>query len=421
MNRKTIPRRKWRATDPDGWFAAMAARQMQLDKLATRRLPRMLEVKRRKMLVSPHGFFRGSAPLFYEILAARPDLVPDLAGSGAIVGDMHLENMGAYRRNDGAVTFDLNDFDEGLPEAPLALDVIRVATSTLLSARYLRATGPMLLELAGRLLVSHARALFSRGRVHDPPLPEVIATLLHRLERRTRQELLAQRTAGSVDRRHFVLDGKRYLPLPATLRRAFPPLLRAYAARLEEKGQNSLGELHAEDVALRIAGTGSLGKVRIAAIVAHGKRERILDFKEAGLPAELPLLPDPGLDQAERIVGVASRLLPSLPRRMGAVRSASLELSFVGQQLTPQQDKLDLSTLVPGERTDRLLETLGHIVGRAHARGLHSLPARAWSDRKLREVLARAAELAAIYEGIHLAYALGYGGISLGGRAARQM
>jgi uncharacterized protein (DUF2252 family) len=381
-------------------------------------MPRLLEVKRGKMLVSPHGFFRGSAPLFYEILATRADLLPDLPGSGAIVGDMHLENLGAYRRNDGAVTFDLNDFDEALPDAPLALDVLRLATSTLLSARYLNASGPVLLELAGRLLGAHARALFSRGRVRDPPLPEVIASMLHRLERRTQQEFLAQRTAGRPDRRTFVLDGQRYLPLPAALRRAFPPLLSNYAARLERKGQNPLGEVHVEDVAFRVAGTGSLGKLRIAALVENGRRERLLDFKEAGLPAELPLVPDPGLDQAERMVGVASRLLPSLPRRMCAVRSAALDLSFVGQQLTPQKDKLDLTRIEAGERLDRLLETLGHIVGRAHARGARSLPRSAWDDRKLRGVLSRAAELAAIYEGIHLAYALSYGEVVVHGSAA---
>lgn len=49
------------------------------------------------MLASPHAFLRGAAPLFYEILAARPDLAAGPPGEGWIVGDMHLENVGAYR------------------------------------------------------------------------------------------------------------------------------------------------------------------------------------------------------------------------------------------------------------------------------------------------------------------------------------
>jgi uncharacterized protein (DUF2252 family) len=396
-----------------GEYRAIAARQMALDQQMTRRFPRLLDVKRRKMLASPHRFFRGSAPLFYEILAARPYLVPDLRGSGAIVGDMHIENMGAYHRDDGEVTFDLNDFDEALPHAPLIYDVLRLTTSTLLAARYLHATGPMLLELDGRLLLAYTRALFARGRIRPPPMPEAIETMLQRLDERTKRDTLDAQTSRNGKERYFEPDGQRYLPLPQRLRRAFPSLLRAYTAKvpkLRARGRT----LRVEDVAFRVAGVGSLGRIRLAAVMSDGKREWLLDLKEAGVPAEVPFIADPGLDPAEREVEVANRLLPSPPRWLRAARSAALGVSFVGRQFSPQVDKLDITTIGLGERLDRLLETLGHIVGRAHARAQPSLPGRVWPDRKLREILSSAAELASIYEGIYLAYSLEYGGELLG-------
>ncbi len=48
------------------------------------------------MSASPLAFLRGSAPLFYEMLAADPDLASGPAGEGVIQGDAHLENFGAF-------------------------------------------------------------------------------------------------------------------------------------------------------------------------------------------------------------------------------------------------------------------------------------------------------------------------------------
>src|SRR5512143_2476090 len=90
----------------------LAARQIALDREVTRSVPVLFERKTKRQLVSPHGFLRGTAPLFYMILSARPELAAGPAGEGVIVGDMHLENVGAYQTDGDDVVFDLNDFDD---------------------------------------------------------------------------------------------------------------------------------------------------------------------------------------------------------------------------------------------------------------------------------------------------------------------
>ncbi|HET6897830.1 MAG TPA: DUF2252 family protein, partial [Vicinamibacteria bacterium] len=79
----------------------MSKRQVDLDVEATARLPFLFARKQAKMGRSAHAFFRGCSPLFYELLAARSEGNPTLAGAGYIVGDMHLENVGAYRGESG--------------------------------------------------------------------------------------------------------------------------------------------------------------------------------------------------------------------------------------------------------------------------------------------------------------------------------
>src|SRR3982074_1839676 len=106
------------AVDP----MAPARHQLANDRARTRRFPLLFARKLTRMSASPLAFLRGAAPLFYEMLASRRELADGPPGEGFIVGDLHLENFGAYRPGaDGdrprelkkhAVVFNLNDFDD---------------------------------------------------------------------------------------------------------------------------------------------------------------------------------------------------------------------------------------------------------------------------------------------------------------------
>jgi hypothetical protein len=62
------------------------------------------------------------------------DICPELANSPAVlgIGDIHLENYGVWRDQDGRLVWGVNDFDEAA-DMPYTLDIVRLATSAVLA------------------------------------------------------------------------------------------------------------------------------------------------------------------------------------------------------------------------------------------------------------------------------------------------
>ena len=86
------------------------------------------------MQANAFAFFRGSAPLFYQVYG-RDALLRD-SPTAWLCGDAHVENFGSYRGDNTLVYFDANDFDKAV-RGPLLWDVARLAVSVLLSGAYL--------------------------------------------------------------------------------------------------------------------------------------------------------------------------------------------------------------------------------------------------------------------------------------------
>jgi uncharacterized protein (DUF2252 family) len=89
--------------------------------------------KFRRMARDPFAFFRGTACLFYADLADQePDPWTDERTSRVwIQGDLHAENFGTYMDGQGALIFDVNDFDEAYI-GPVTWDLRRLAASVAL-------------------------------------------------------------------------------------------------------------------------------------------------------------------------------------------------------------------------------------------------------------------------------------------------
>ncbi|WP_219419099.1 DUF2252 domain-containing protein [Pseudonocardia nigra] len=91
--------------------------------------PAAFRTKFRKMAADPFAFYRGSACLFYADVAERDDPWADERTSRVwIQGDLHAENFGTYMDGDGALIFDVNDFDEAYV-GHFTWDVTRFAAS----------------------------------------------------------------------------------------------------------------------------------------------------------------------------------------------------------------------------------------------------------------------------------------------------
>ncbi|MGA9526478.1 MAG: DUF2252 family protein [Terriglobales bacterium] len=92
-----------------------------------------LKLKHERMAESTFSFLRAT---FYRWMQVWEELCPGLQHVPRIlsVGDLHVENFGTWRDADGRLVWGINDFDEA-SVFPYTLDLIRLATSALLAAR----------------------------------------------------------------------------------------------------------------------------------------------------------------------------------------------------------------------------------------------------------------------------------------------
>jgi uncharacterized protein (DUF2252 family) len=389
--------------------ASLAERQRTLDRAGTKRFADLFDHKQERMTVSPLAFLRGSAPLFYELLAESKDLADGPPGKGFIVGDLHLENFGAYRpdvfvdevgKKKHAARFDLNDFDETVV-GPWHLDLLRLTTSLLLGGRELGANGVAALELVDTLIKAWTRTLFDEAPIPRPPAP--VETLLEQVRGRSREKLLAARTELVRGKRRFI-RGPRYCTLPKDVERAVPKAFERFIASVPDAERPKKGSLAILDSALRIAGTGSLGSLRIAVLV-EGKGGPngawVFDLKEQHEPAASILLKLRKDDPAARVQTGFRACIEHPPRVMGTTRIG--KISLFGRRLAPQEDKLNLHRL-RSEDLPSLAAYLGALVGTAHRRGATKVPKSRWSKSDRETVRARAIALAGLHEAIYLAY-----------------
>ncbi len=395
---------------------ALARRQLSLDQAKTKAFPALLDRKLERMTASPLAFLRGAAPLFYELLAGHPSLTEGPRGKGWLTGDLHLENFGAYRplplalsgdRHDhDEATFDLNDFDDAVI-GPWRIDVLRLTTSLILAGRELGAGGVRVLELAHEMLQAYVAAAFAgKASPKLPKEPAPVTRLVDQVAERTRKQLLDGRTEVVKGKRRFV-RGARYADLPRGLAKRVDAAFALYARALDDEFRPEPGALEVLDAAWRIAGTGSLGGVRVGVLV-RGKGGPdgawVFDMKEQGTPSATVLLGRPPkkwrLSPAERVV-TAYRACVARPAWLLGT-SAMGDLSLFVRKLAPQEDKLDLGKLRDAD-LDPLATYLGALAGRAHARGGTKHPRKAWTEGECSALIDRAVAVAGIHEATYLA------------------
>jgi uncharacterized protein (DUF2252 family) len=359
--------------------------------------------KQKKLCSSPLGFFRGSARLFYEVLAAEPGLALAVGTTGPIVGDMHLENVGAYKTDADELTFDLNDFDDATT-GPHWLDTLRLSVSVLLAGRSFQASGPESLGLATELLTAYSVELgASATPLSAPPLVRAmavkpIAELCERASKRSRKELLDMRAPVIAGQRRFA-RGDRYGDLSAFEAEHVGAAIDAYVSALGARAPARAKTWRLLDAAHRVAGNGSLGRQRIAFLVVDATgTERLFELKEAVPSSVEALIASSGVEPAKRLFEAACALVAEPPRQLAPIGPTPLG-SLCGRKLCPEEDKLDLARLHVGPKLSAVVRVVGEILARAHRRSATVTPA------PTADLLDRAVYLAGLFEAVYLAYA----------------
>ncbi len=334
------------------------------------RKPELLRMKYARMGADMFAFFRGTDHLF---AAEWPALRPvDPGPSILICGDLHLENFGAFRSDDGSFAFDINDFDEATV-APCSIDLVRCATSILLAAQVWGLT-PIQAMRTVLGYVDRYRATIAEAALAPEAAPAdsgPLEDLVGRCALGTQAELLDHLTR--VDK-----SGNR------TIQRSsgkFPPIGRAkaelIARAVEEHGRarDDQDAFRVLDVAGRIAGIGSLGVRRyIALVVGDGSPDgdRLLDIKEAG-PSSLAGCsdgprPQAWADDARRVVD-AQRRLQERPTA-GLVLLDVDGRAFRSREMIPDENRSRLDQLRrKPAKLRRAVEVAGRITARSHLRG----------------------------------------------------
>jgi len=90
-----------------------------------------LKIKHESMAESAFPFFRAT---FYRWLQLWPETCADLAKAPSLlaIGDLHIENFGTWRDEEGRLIWGVNDLDEVWP-SPYTLDLVRLTTSAYLA------------------------------------------------------------------------------------------------------------------------------------------------------------------------------------------------------------------------------------------------------------------------------------------------
>jgi uncharacterized protein (DUF2252 family) len=239
-----------------------------------------------------------------------------------------------------------------------------------------------------------------------PKEPTPVTRLVDRVAERTRKELLDGRTTVEKGERRFV-RGPRYAELSRGIRKKVPAAFARYARSLDDEFRPEPEALEVIDAAWRIAGTGSLGGVRIGVLV-RGKGGPdgawIFDMKEQGTPSATVLLGKPEkrwrMAPAERVV-TAYRSCVARPAWLLGTSEID-KLSLFVRRLLPQEDKLDLTEIRDAD-LDSLAVYLGALVGRAHARGATKRPSKEWTEGEREALIDRAIGIAGIHEATYLA------------------
>ena len=199
------------------------------------------------------------------------------------------------------------------------------------------------------------------------------------------------------------MRGPRYAELSPSLARDAARAFDDYVDAHVGKKHHALYEI--EDMAFRIAGTGSLGCLRVAVLVrGKGKRhgEWVFDMKEEDAqPSSARLVPKNPLRGSDRVERGLRACLKDVPRALGRTKLRGLPMLV--RRLTPQEDKLDLLH-IPSNELVPLARLLGALVGRVHTRGATKKPKHGWSATETRHVLDSAVRLAGIHEATYLAY-----------------
>lgn len=357
--------------------------------------PRDRREKYLRMSESPFAFYRGTAHLFYRDLAARNlPMISDFFTPQTqtwIMGDLHINNFGAFRDAAGDVVYDINDFDEAWV-ANFLYDLWRGAASLVISGRACGFDKDDIKTCLDTFALRYLEELEKYSKTDREHLDKVTAEtssgklqkwLIKQEEKRSRRQMLDEWTKIDDDgQRKFNLESAELDPVDDDDQRILRRAIEVYKDHLPSALKGNEAHFEVLDCAQRLgAGVGSLGTLRYYVLI-QGEDDtlhtsRILDVKQQGLPSFFnfmsPVEQDELLDMfAEDLSGArvahAQRAMHNDPdQHLGWVTVLGRPFSI--RERSPFKKRFKQERLKKAEDFIALSHAWGTCLAAAHARG----------------------------------------------------
>ncbi|KUP20781.1 DUF2252 family protein [Paenibacillus sp. DMB5] len=338
-----------------------------------------------KMAQSAFSFYRGSAYLFYfdttrqyfpyHSAPERPTWIQ---------GDLHFENFGAFRSEDGAIVYDVNDFDEGYVGSYL-YDLLRMAVSIALVGRQLGYGGKEQQSFISDYAKAYARQIrrFCQGK--DDPADYVVdednakgpvKKLLRKLEKRRQSHFLEKVTAHMQSSRVFLENAELLIPgadEQAQLEQAWSFYKQTVVAR---KLQDEHFQI--KDIAVkRGSGTASIGLDRYYILIEGGMElegadDPVLEVKEVRAPVPAYFMPysesfwQAFAHQGKRVTATQQAMHHKADPYLGFLTMDGRE--FYVRERSPYKKRLKLEDITDAGELTKVLELMGSLTAKMHAR-----------------------------------------------------
>ncbi|AFH66184.1 DUF2252 domain-containing protein [Paenibacillus caseinilyticus] len=339
-----------------------------------------------KMAGSPFSFYRGSAYLFYfDVSREWFPYHTDPARPTWIQGDLHFENFGAFRSENGRMVYDVNDFDEGCLGSYL-YDLLRMSVSTALVCRTLEIDPAGQREAITHYLASYAKQIRRFARRKEDPRTLVfdkehtggaIRRLLKKTEKRLASHFLEGVTTLTRDTRKFTKSEEILPPTPeekAALETAWPQ----YLQTLQAKGIKPEGYYRIKDLAVKHgSGTASIGLDRFYVLIdgeagEQGLDDIVLEVKEvrAPVPAYFVARNDAFWEhmghQGKRVILTQQAMHHEADPFLGYLTMGGRD--FYVRERSPYKKRLKSDRLEGPDELHGVLKTMGQITAKLHAR-----------------------------------------------------
>jgi hypothetical protein len=288
-----------------------------------------LKLKHSKMAADLFQFFRAT---YYRWAEHWTDLCPDPARAPAFlaVADLHVENFGTWRDDEGRLVWGINDFDEACPVA-YTNDLVRLAASAMIAMG--NPDQPVDLKPGDgcdALLDGYQAALGDGGR---PFVLEENHGWLRRLA-----------TNDLRDPEQFWKKLEQASPYGSQLPGNVEAVLKQ---ALPQKSD-------VQKISARIAGLGSLGRYRFVALAARSGGYVAREAKSYVPPVSA------GDDQTCYYKEIVSKAIRCADPTLGITDG------WVIRRLSPYCSRVELSELPRGHDDKKLLHAMGYETANVH-------------------------------------------------------